>query len=161
MKPIAEIGLFKKHTILAPHHLTGILFLILYALGTVAYAYDVTLAWDPNDEPDLTGYIVYVNKDASGTPFYQLDAVSLDEIEPDDPRYTVTELKNDVDYCFVVTAYNADGSESNYSNTVCVLGGWVHDSRDVALNVSRGGGGGSGGCFVSIADNQKIFGVKP
>ena len=128
------------------------MFLVVFAVSTMTYAYDVTLAWDPNAEPDLAGYIVYVNEDASGSPFYQLETVSLDDVEPDNPRHTVTELKNDVDYCFVVTAYTADGSESGYSNTVCVLGGWVHDSRDVALNVSRAGG--SGGCFISIANSQ-------
>ena len=106
------IGLCKKFKYLWSLLLAGILFLALLASVSIAYAYDVTLAWDPNSEPDLGGYIVYVNEDASHTPFYQLDAVSMDEIEPDDPRYTVVELKYDVDYCFAVTAYDAEGFES-------------------------------------------------
>ena len=152
MKSTAESSVFEKHSILGLYLLAGLLFLFLFAVSTMTYAYDVTLAWDPNAEPDLAGYIVHVNEDASGSPFYQLKTVSLDDVEPDNPRYTVTGLKNDVDYCFVVTAYTAEGSESTYSNTVCVLGGWVHDSRDVALNVSRGGG--SDGCFISIVNSQ-------
>jgi len=145
------IGLFKKFKYLGPHLLAGILLFALHASVSIAFAYDITLAWDPNSEPDLGGYIVYVNKDASDTSFYQLDAVSMDEIEPDKPRYTVVELEYDVDYCFAVTAYDAEGFESYYSNTVCVRNGRVHDSQDVAPNASLGGGAGGGGCFISLA----------
>jgi hypothetical protein len=152
MKSTAESSVFEKHSILGPYLLNGPVVLVVFALTTMAYAYDVTLAWDPNDEPDLAGYGVYVNEDAWGSLFYPLETVSLDDVEPGNPRYTVTELRNDVDYCFVVSAYTADGSESTYSNTICVIGGWVHDSRDVAFIVSRGGG--SDGCFLSIASCQ-------
>jgi hypothetical protein len=152
MKSTAESSVFGKHSILGPYLLVGLLFLVVFALTTMANAYDVTLAWDPNDEPDLAGYTVYVSEDASGSLFYPLETVSLDDVEPDNPRYTVTELENDVDYCFVITAYTAEGSESTYSNSVCVLGGWVHDSRDVALNVTQEKR--SDGCFVSIANSQ-------
>ena len=125
-----------------------ILFPILFALGSSAQAYDVILAWDPNDEPDLVGYNVYVNQIGPGSQYYQLDTVLLDEIEPENPKYTATGLEEKSDYCFVVTAYDSDGYESGFSNEACVLNG-----QEIASNLSqdRGGGGGGGGCFIKIS----------
>lgn len=125
--------------------LASISFSIISILGAAAQGAEVTFAWDPNDEPDLAGYNVYVNQVGPGPPYYQLDTVSLAEIEPDNPLYTATELKEGSHYCFVLTAYDADGFESDFSNDVCVLDGQV-----VADNFSQGGGGGGGGCFISI-----------
>ena len=125
--------------------LVGTSVLIISILGLSAKGYEVTLAWDPNDEPDLAGYIVHVNDAGPGPPYYQLDTVSLDEIELGNPKYTATDLKEDLTYCFALTAYDSDGFESDFSNDVCVLDGQV-----VADNFSQGGGGGGGGCFISI-----------
>ena len=73
--------------------LASISVLIISILGAPAQGSEVTLAWDPNDEPDLAGYNVYVNQVGPGPPYYQLDTVSLDEIEPDNPMYTATGLE--------------------------------------------------------------------
>ena len=120
--------------------------LIISILSAPAQGYEVTLAWDPNGEPDLAGYKVYANQVGPGPPYYQLDAASLDEIEPDNPIYTATGLKSESYYCFVVTAYDYEGFESGYSNEVCVLNG-----QPVALNMSQSGGGGGGGCFIKVS----------
>jgi hypothetical protein len=77
-----------------------------------------------------------------------LDTVSLDEIEPDNPMYTDTGLKNQSYYRFVLTAYNGDGFESGLSNEVCVLNG-----QQVALNLVQNSGGGGGGCFIEICSD--------
>ena len=143
------------------HYIVGNFFIIMSALDTIAHAYEATLAWDANDEPDLAGYIVYINEIGSGSQYYQLDTVSLDENEPDNPMYTATELEENLHYCFVLTAYNMEGFESGFSNKVCVLNGQQEpinhsqDSRNDVINFSQGtGGGGGGGCFISISNDE-------
>ena len=128
--------------------LAGISVLIISILGAPARGSEVTLAWDSNAEPDLAGYTVYVNQVGPGPPYYQLDSVTLDEIEPDNPVYTATGLKNESDYCFVLTAYDSEGIESGFSNDVCVLNG-----QQVALNSAQNRGGGEGGCFIKICSD--------
>jgi hypothetical protein len=129
--------------------LASISVLIISILGAPARGSEVTLAWDPNDEPDLAGYNVYINQVGPGPPYYQLDTVSLTEIEPDNPLYTAAGLKEESYYCFVVTAYDSEGFESGFSNDVCVLNG-----QQVALNLAQDRGGGGGGCFISISSAE-------
>jgi len=131
--------------------LASISVLIISTLYAPAQGSEVTLAWDPNQEPDLIGYNVYVNDVSYDPSYYQLDTVSLDEIDPDNPMYTATELKENLQYCFVVTAYDFEGFESGFSNEVCVLNGQEIVSKSV--QASGGGGGGGGGCFISISSN--------
>ena len=141
----------------------SIFIIIMTLMGTIAHAYEVTLSWDPNAEEDLAGYILYVHEDGSGPPYYQLDAVSLDEIEPENPIFTATELKVNIQYCFVLTAYNTDGYESGFSNEVCVLNGQddtinlPQKVRNDSLSFSQGeSSGGGGGCFISISSDKPI-----
>ena len=150
-------------SILKGYNLAGILFPIIFALSTTAHAYDVTLAWDPNNELDLAGYILHVNSDGAGSPYYQLDTVPLDEIEPENPMYTATELKENIKYCFFLTAYNTDDFESGFSNEVCVLNGQddpinlPQDGRNDVVSFSQGeSSGGGGGCFISISSDKPI-----
>jgi hypothetical protein len=35
--------------------------LLFFSFFSTSYAENLTLAWDPNEEPDLSGYIVYRN----------------------------------------------------------------------------------------------------
>ncbi len=142
-------------------HIIGIFFITVSALGTIAHAYEVTLAWDPNEEVDLAGYILYVHEDGSGPSYYQLDTVSLDEIAPDNPMYTATELLENVQYCFVLTAYNSDGYESGFSNEVCIFNGQdetvnlPQDSGNSVVSLTQGdSGGGGGGCFISVSGEK-------
>jgi hypothetical protein len=74
-----------------------------------AYAGDVTLEWDPNTETDLTGYKVYYGT-SSRTYSTPIAAGLLS-------TYTVTGLAPGT-YYFAVTAFNADGMESAFSNEV-------------------------------------------
>ena len=56
-----------------------------------------------------------------------------------------------VQYCFVVTAYDSEGFESGFSNEVCVFNGQEIVSNSVQSR--GGGGGGGGGCFISISSD--------
>ncbi len=106
--------------------LSSLLSMAIMALGT-GQAAEVTLAWDPNAETDLAGYYLYYRSCPSSEPCDVIGTLSglprkqlrlNQEIEaPATPRYTLTDLTNDRNYIFVVTAYNQSGSESGPSNS--------------------------------------------
>lgn len=73
----------------------------------------VTLAWDPNPESDLAGYIVYYG---SASRNYT-NAVNVGNITTN----TVSGLVNGATYFFAVTAYNTNGLESDFSAEVSYL----------------------------------------
>ena len=123
---------------------------------SVSGAQTVTLGWDPNDEPDLEGYIVYRNVDSSGPPYSYRDELSEEDLDnPLYPRVTLTGLQEDKKYFVAVTAYDTEGNESNFSNKVCfqIIDSVVStcNSSAVSGDSSGGGGGGGGGCFISAA----------
>ncbi|WP_298273270.1 Ig-like domain-containing protein [Geobacter sp.] len=100
------------------------LFTIIACILTVtaSFARDVTLQWNPVSDGSVTGYKVYYNVDSSGTPFNGAGAVQ--GTSPVDTRNvtsaTLTGLDPSRSYYFAVTAYNASGVESSYSNVVSV-----------------------------------------
>lgn len=83
--------------------------LSLVALSAPAMAADVTLQWDPNSETDLAGYKIYYGT-ASGV-YGPPIVVGVQT------TFTVAGLPPGT-YFFAVTAYNASGLESGYSNEV-------------------------------------------
>ena len=91
----------------------------------------ITLAWLPNDEPDLAGYTVYYGQ-ASGVYEHVLDAGL-------GTRVTISGLEPGTRYYFVVTAYDAYGNESRPSDEVS----WVAGSR------------------VPVPDALVVFGNRP
>jgi hypothetical protein len=122
-------------------------------------AAEVSVIWDPNSESDLDGYAVYRSVGSPGSPFELVDDLSLNEIaDPDHPEVTLTQLQEDTDYHFVVTAYDRSGNESKFSNQIClrIENGAVVDctaSGDSGGGGSGGGSGGGAGCFIStLAD---------
>jgi len=70
----------------------------------------ITLIWDANTEPDLEGYKLYYGYASREYP-YSIDVGNL-------TSYTVTDLEAGETYYFTVTAYNASGYESDYSDEV-------------------------------------------
>ena len=101
-------------------------------------AYTLTLGWDPNSEPDLEGYVLYLS--VGDNAAYQVEqTIFLNTIDPDRPRVMVADLDADIHYYFVVTAFNTDGLESGYSNELCVQNG----------QLCAGSGSGRGGCFAA------------
>jgi len=86
-----------------------ILFLSLFPVQS-AQAGQVTLAWDPNSEPDLAGYEIYYGT-ASRNYSFHVDVGNV-------TTYTLTGLQPGVTYYFAATAYSTQGLESDYSNEV-------------------------------------------
>jgi hypothetical protein len=111
------------------------LLILFFSSVPIVNAGRITLEWDPVTHPDLAGYMVYY-----GT-------FSEDYDESVDvgnwTSVTIEGLEEDVTYYFSVTAYSADGEESEYSNEVC------NNSAICATASSSGGGG--GGCFIAAA----------
>jgi len=141
--------------------------LLFFLFITSAEAYDVTIAWDPNSEENLAGYALYVDDGFSEILYEYVDTYPLEDLDPDNPRVMITDLRDDLAYYFVLTAYDVDGNESDYSDEVCVINGapcpesWSAN-RIQPLNsasVSSGSGdslsnsgGGSSGCFISTSN---------
>ena len=124
--------------------ITIIPILIIPILGTPAHGFDATLAWDPNTEPNIVGYYLYTRENGS-VIYYQVDYFPLDQIDPQNPQCSVTDMESNITYHFVVTAVNDAGLESQYSNNVSILNG------QAIFTMSSGGGGDGGGCYISTA----------
>lgn len=89
---------------------------------------DITLEWRPNVEPDLSGYKIYYKTGFSGPPYNGWGALEGDSpIEIDACQvlvgnaceFTITDLDETQVYYFVVTAFDTERNESDYSNEVC------------------------------------------
>ncbi len=102
---MAELWL-KRYFLLA---LATFLLIPFLPLSNVHSA-QVTLAWDPNTEPDLAGYRVHYGT-ASRSYQAHLDAGL-------NTTYTVSNLPDGGSYFFAVTAYDSSGNESAYSGEV-------------------------------------------
>ena len=136
-----------------------IITVLFFFVAATANAYDVVLAWDPNAESDLAGYNIYVSEGSPGPPYDLIDTYSLDDIDPDNPAGQISDLDDSAEYYFVVSAYDLEGFESDYSNEVCVTGGIAcvadTDSADRAT-----GSGGGGGCLISAAAGGSRLAVE-
>jgi len=109
-------------------------------------AYEKTLAWDANDEPDLEGYILYSRVGDPCPPYNYIDTYPEDQLANSLlPMAKVTNLEGNTKYFFVATAYDTEGYESGYSNIIYVENGQWGDA-----NCSSSGGGG-GICFITSA----------
>ena len=100
--------------VLSTHRLSFLLIPLLFALITLpvtaAYAADVTLAWDPNTEPGITGYKIYWGP-SSGNYTSSKDVGN-------NTSATITGLDEGKTYYFAATAYNSDGIESGFSRQI-------------------------------------------
>ena len=86
--------------------------LVLSLFPQNVYSVDVTLAWDPNTEPDLAGYWVYYGTSSGIYPL----SIDVDNLT----TYTVSDLEEGQTYYFAVTAYDFSGNESDFSNEVSI-----------------------------------------
>src|SRR5437870_2842846 len=73
-------------------------------------AAQITLAWDPNTEPDLAGYTLYYGTSSRS---YQFSVYVGNRTS-----YSLAGLLEGQIYYFAVTAYNLSGIESGFSNEV-------------------------------------------
>jgi len=81
-------------------------------LKGVAFDQLVSLAWEASPEKDVIGYNIYYSK-TSGHGYVS----TSEKPEPKQNKLNVR-LKNDNEYYFVITAVNADGKESEFSDEI-------------------------------------------
>ena len=133
---------------------------LMYLLSTTLFipadisAYEMTFAWTANDDPDLEGYILYSRVGNPCPPYNPIDIYPEHELtNPLIPAVKVTNLEYNTKYYLVVTAYDADGYESNYSNIIYIFneewGNANCSSLGDSSNSGGGGGGGGGGCLIT------------
>ena len=80
---------------------------VLFLIGAAtANADDVVIAWEPNAESDLAGYKIYGSEGSPGPPYDLIEIVSLDDIDPDNPAWQISDLDDSSEYYFVVSAYD-------------------------------------------------------
>jgi hypothetical protein len=85
---------------------------------TKCFATNVSLQWDPETDPSVVGYNVYYQADSYTQPFNGTGATN--GASPINVQNQTSATINGLDpshaYYFAVTAYNASGVESSYSN---------------------------------------------
>jgi chitinase len=116
---------------------TVVLLLLESGAGTLLAAADVTLAWDPNRELDLAGYVAYWGR-SSGSYNTSRDVGTQSTT-------VISGLQEGVVYYFAVTAYDSDGNQSAFS-----------DELVYAVPVADADGDG-----LSDADEVNYYGTDP
>jgi hypothetical protein len=119
--------------------LSGLLLLLLAILSLLvpaAHAGQVTVAWDPNPEPEVAGYKIYYGTTA-GNYTSSLDAGSATSI-------LISGLQDGATYFFSAVAYDASNNESGFSNEITYA---------VPAGATAGGdpSSGSTSCFIATA----------
>ena len=109
---------------------------VFFIASQVCLAAQVTLAWDPNPEPSVSGYRVYY-----GTASYYYTAV-VDV--GNQTALTISGLLPGMTYFFSATAYNeSTGDESYFSGEI------AYTVPGVGTSPAASGGGGGG--FIATA----------
>jgi hypothetical protein len=88
----------------------------------MCFATNVALQWNASADSSVTGYKVYYQADSSSQPFKGTGAIN--GTSPIDVQNQTSATINGLDpsrvYYFAVTAYNASGLESAYSNIASI-----------------------------------------
>jgi len=119
-----------------------VLMAILSLLMTSAHAAQVTVAWDANSDPAVTGYRVHYGT-ALGSYTSHIDVGNATSC-------VISGLLEGLTYYFAATAYDGSGHESDYSPAVNYTVPQAPAPSPVPTPTSAGGGGG-GGCFIATA----------
>lgn len=127
--------------------------LLSFAMVAASHARDVTLQWDANTETTVAGYKVYYNADSAGPPFSSTGTVGKVT------STTLTGLDPSKAYYFAVTAFDATGTESTYSNIVSVA---EATAPTVSITSPASGASISGTTSVAISatDNVGVTSVE-
>lgn len=102
--------------------LTGLL------LPTTLFSGSATFTWDMNTDPGLAGYKLYYGNESRN--YSEMIVTGMT------PEYTVEGLQEGMTYYFVVTAYNLEGDESDFSNEISYRPG---EEREIVLITPNGG----------------------
>ncbi len=114
-----------------------LVFLLLFALVSLASGATLTISWDPSPEPDISGYIVFVGE-SSEDYSSRIDVGNV-------TSYTVNNLEEGKTYYLAVKAVDYGGNESAFSDEISYLIESSSDSGSGSGGSSGGGGGGSSG----------------
>jgi hypothetical protein len=103
------------------------LIVIIMLLPAIAFAATVQVTWNPNTEPDLAGYRLYVGE-ASGQYGEPVDVGNVTgHAMQITPEYGAT-------YYFALTAYDTSGNESGYSDEAsCFIPDGVKPEKPTGL----------------------------
>jgi hypothetical protein len=110
----------KPYSVRSPRSFLPVLFLFCSCVQVIAA--DVSLVWDASVSSNVSGYNVYVG---SSSGAYNTPITIGNQI-----TYTVTGLGNGTWY-FALTAFDADGNESDYSNEVSLT---IATAANLSLN---------------------------
>ncbi len=101
--------------------------LALLAIAGTTQAATIQVTWNPNTEPDLAGYRLYVGE-ASGQYSEPVDVGNVTEHQLTiTPQYGAT-------YYFALTAYDTSGNESGYSDeATCFIPDGVKPEKPTGL----------------------------
>jgi len=103
------------------------LIVIIMLLPAIAFAATVQVTWNPNTEPDLAGYRLYVGE-ASGQYGEPVDVGNVTgHVMEITPQHGAT-------YYFALTAYDTSGNESGYSaEATCFIPDGVKPEKPTGL----------------------------
>lgn len=94
--------------------------------ATETGTYNVSLAWDIDPDPTITGYRLHSGVESGN----YTSSVVIGNVS----SYTLAGLERGTVYYFVITAINSIGLESDYSNEVSFLPGLEEASIQLAAN---------------------------
>jgi hypothetical protein len=134
--PIIPLSKKSAFFILVLSGLLTLLFVILSLLVPAAHAGDVTVAWDPNPEPEVAGYKIYFGT-TPGSYTVSMNAGNITSM-------VISGLETGVTYYFAAVAYDSSGNESGFSNEIS----YVVPTGASADTSSSGSGS---GCFIATA----------
>jgi len=101
--------------------------LAILAIAGIAQAATINVSWNPNTEPDLAGYRLYVGE-ASGQYGEPVDVGNVTgHVMEITPQHGAT-------YYFALTAYDTSGNESGYSaEATCFIPDGVKPEKPTGL----------------------------
>jgi len=101
--------------------------LAILAIAGIAQAATINVSWNPNTEPDLAGYRLYVGE-ASGQYGEPVDVGNVTgHVMEITPQYGATRY-------FALTAYDTSGNESGYSaEATCFIPDGVKPEKPTGL----------------------------
>jgi hypothetical protein len=116
--------------------------LSLHVFASTVHAAQISLEWDANGEPDLSGYRVYYGT-SSGHYTASVDVGNS-------THCVISNLVQGVTYYFSATAYDSEGNESGFSDEIVYAVPAAVPSPGSPSSVG-GADGGGGGCFIATA----------
>src|SRR2546425_3204782 len=126
---------------------------LCFLAPALSSAAQVTLAWDPNTEPDLAGYKLYYGT-SSGSYQFSVDVGNL-------TSYTLSGLLEGRIYYFAATAYNSSLDESGFSNEASKA---IADVAPPTVSITAPAAGatvlGTMTVSASASDNVGVAGVQ-